>query len=260
MTNTTRATGPAEPASASRPRPAPMKRLPVWVVLMAVVCVAFSFYGVSRYISYDPALARTLPRPHSAIQFPLLATHVMFGGVAIALCWLQVWPWFRANHPVAHRRIGWTYLVLGVFPAGLLAIPVAILVAEGHSVRVAFLTLAVLWLLSAALGLRATLQRRYADHRVWMLRNVALTTSIVTMRPLSYGALALMSSWLPNTYPANSIATVIQMEDAGFWASIVIHLVVVEWIILRKGRSAPRPAARIATVTSAPVEAPASAG
>jgi hypothetical protein len=233
------------------------RRLPFWVVVMGVICVGFAVYGEYRYITFDPSMARTLPRPGSGIQYPLLSLHILFGAIAISLCWLQVWPWLRDNHPTAHRRIGWTYLLLGVFPSGLLAIPVAILVAEGHSVRVAFLTLATLWLTSAVLGLRATLQRRFADHRVWMFRNVALTTSIITMRPLSYGALAILSSWLPQTYPANSLATVIQMEDAGFWAAIVIHLVVVEWIILRRRpRTAVRPISRVVTSTAATDPAP----
>jgi hypothetical protein len=243
MTNISeRATGSPQPDTAANARPASQKRLPFWVALMAIVCVGFAVYGEFRYITFDPTQARILPRAGSHLQYPLLSLHVLFGAVAISLCWLQVWPWLRDNHPTIHRRIGWTYLLLGVFPSGLLAIPVAILVTEGHSVRMAFLTLAVLWLTSAVLGLRATLQRRYADHRVWMLRNVALTTSIITMRPLSYGALAVLSALLPNTYPANSLATVIIVEDAGFWAAIVIHLVVVEWIVLRRrGRAVVRP-------------------
>ena len=42
--------------------------------------------------------------------------------------------------------------------------------------------LGLLWLVTGLAGYRAARQRRFADHRRWMLRSVALTWSIVANR------------------------------------------------------------------------------
>jgi hypothetical protein len=216
------------------------RKVPTWLMLLAFYCLGFAVYGSYRYVTFDQSQARTLPpRPDVPFQYPLLVLHILFGAVAISTAWLQVWPWLRNTYPVAHRWIGRTYFFLGVFPSGLLALPTAVLLTGGQSVRLALFTMGVLWLFTGIAGYRAARQHRYADHRVWMLRSVALTTAVVTMRPLSYGDMYLMAWLLPDTYPLGRYDSFIQMEAVGLWGALAQHLVIVEWFILKPARRQP---------------------
>lgn len=243
---------PASPAGA-----APVaRRVPWWLIPFAVYCVGFALFGFVRFIGFDQSQSFALPpRPQFPFQYPLLALHVIFGAVAMAVCWLQVWPWFRDNHPRAHRRIGWVYYCLGVIPSGLLSIPVAVLSSAGQSLRMSLFSLGVLWLLTTFLGLRAVRQRRFGDHERWMKRNVALTTSIITARPifvLNFYGLQLLA---PHTYPADGRLTFTESYSTGIWGSVLVHLVVVEWLVLRPRRQARRAARRHAASRALPESA-----
>jgi hypothetical protein len=225
------------------------------VLLFAIYCVGFAIYGESHYLTFNPALSRALPaRADVPFQYPLLALHVGFGAIAILLAPVQVWPWLRERHPKVHRRIGLVYFLAGVFPAGILAVGVAILSSAGQSTRMALLTLAVLWLSTTVAGFRAALQGRYDDHRRWMVRNVALTTSIVTARPIFFANFYAISWWASPTYADEPFTQFTQAYATGIWLATIIHLVIAEWVILRPRRRARRvPAQRATASPAAPV-------
>jgi uncharacterized membrane protein YozB (DUF420 family) len=219
-----------------------------WVVLFAVYCLGFGVYGGYRYVTLDQSLSRVAIRPDVPLHYPLLTAHVLTGVVAVSLAWLQVWPWLRDNHPRVHRRVGWTYFLAGVIPSGLLSFPVAVLTPAGQSVRATLLVMGVLWVFTTAAGLRAVLQHRYEDHRRWMLRNVALTTTIITSRILSRLFIHYTFELLPDTYRHQRLLVYTGMSSTGLWLSIVLHLGFVEWYLLRPRRrrspAGARPQAR----------------
>ncbi|WP_380728503.1 DUF2306 domain-containing protein [Saccharothrix hoggarensis] len=185
------------------------------------------------------------PRPEVPLQYPLLALHVIFGSVAMVTAPFQVWPWLRNSRPKVHRRIGLVYYFGGVIPSGILAIPTAVFVSAGQSLRMALFTLGVLWLFTTYVGFRAALQGRYDDHRRWMVRNVALTTSIITARLMFMANFFGIQMLAPDTYPADARWTFTEAYSAGIWGGLVVHLIIAEWISLR-----PRRRARRATRTS----------
>jgi hypothetical protein len=216
-----------------------------WVALLAIYSIAFAIYGESPYITFNVELSRALPpRPNVPFQYPLLALHVLTGAIAICLGWLQVWPWLRNNHPKVHRRIGWVYFMAGTFPAGLLAIASAILTSAGQSTRLALLTLGVLWMSTTIAGFTAVLQGRYADHQKWMLRNVALTTSIVTVRPIFWATLYGTNWLLHGTYGPQQRELFTEAYSTGIWGGLIVHLIIVEWFIQPRRRRPIRPLAR----------------
>ncbi|ONI84651.1 hypothetical protein ALI22I_29370 [Saccharothrix sp. ALI-22-I] len=211
-----------------------------WVLLLAIYCIGFAVTGGWRYVIFDESISLASPaRPELPWQYPIIALHVIFGAIAISTAWVQVWPWFRNNHPRWHRRIGYVYFGLGVFPSGILAFPVAFLATSGHGPRMVLGVMGVLWMISSVAGLRAARGRRFDDHRRWMLRSVALTTCIATARPFVYGQVALLGWLLPDTYPA-SRDTFVLSEAMGLFIAMMIHLVFVEWYLLRPKRRARR--------------------
>jgi Predicted membrane protein (DUF2306) len=70
--------------------------------------------------------------------------------------------------------------------ACLLAAPAAVVLSTGSTggpmVAAGLGTLGTLWFLASAQGWRFARQRRFADHRAWMIRSFALTFAVVPLR------------------------------------------------------------------------------
>ncbi len=82
--------------------------------------------------------------------------------------------------------------------------------------------LAVLWLLTGTLALRAVLKGDYAAHRAWMMRSYALTFGAVTLR--IYLGLGVPVAGIPFN----------EVYGMAAWASWAVNLLIVEWILLRR--------------------------
>ncbi|GAA3095047.1 hypothetical protein GCM10020001_008770 [Nonomuraea salmonea] len=152
-----------------------------------VVAAAFVAFSLPPYLSLDPAQSRVPAPDFFPPHFAVLSLHVVFGSIAMITCCLQIWPWFRARYPRAHRRIGRVYVFAGCLPSGLLGLTVGVATPWGPVTMVSNVLLALLWLGCTLAGWRMARQRRFADHRRWMVRSFALTMSIVTNR--IYGVL-----------------------------------------------------------------------
>ncbi|MGX4653726.1 DUF2306 domain-containing protein [Micromonospora sp. SCSIO 07396] len=223
-----------EPTSGIRPaRSRPRWLREWWVFALAVYCIGFGIFGGYPYGTLDERMSRVSIRPDVPWHYPLLVIHILFGVVAVLLAWLQVWPWLRERHPAVHRRAGWVYYLGGVIPSAILSFPVAILTPAGQGVRSALLMMGLLWSVSVVAGFRAILQRRIDDHRRWMLRNVAITTSTITARPLSLLFINGTLSALPETYGVEPLSTAHQLEAVALWTALAVHVVFVEWYVLR---------------------------
>lgn len=176
-------------------------------------------------------------------HYVLLVAHVFTAFVALVLGSLQFIPAVRRRRPI-HRTIGRLYLLAGVLPAALTAVPVALL--SGRLLTQVGLTVpAVLWLVTGALAYRAARRRDFARHRDWMMRNYALTFLAVTSRVLV--PLLLLAQVPFTTATLGSIGdlapTMIPVGQALGW---VVNLVVVEIVIRR--RRAPGNAAEVAAL------------
>lgn len=117
--------------------------------------------------------------PRHAGHLPLLYAHVV-GGIgmllagALALRIGATRQFFRH-----HRLVGATYLVTGTVAAG------SALVRSfdvGHTPGLSTGTLAAVWLVFAALAWRAVRNRRYEQHRDWMIRSYVAGWTFVFCR------------------------------------------------------------------------------
>jgi hypothetical protein len=120
---------------------------------------------------------------------------------------------------------------------------------HGANQRVANTMLAVLWFATTLAGFRAIRQRRFADHRLWMLRSFALAFSIVAFRVWMFVAFAV---FVPEIYTGDAVdpAALDQAIGLTSWVSWVINLLIIEWWLDRSGtkarhlpRTAPAPQA-----------------
>lgn len=202
-----------------------------------VVAVVFGAVLVSPYLLLDIDNSRL--DVYGEGHYALLVAHIFTALVALVLGPLQFVPAIRARRRV-HRTIGRGYLLAGVLPSALAAVPVALL--SGRIVTQIGLTVpAVLWLVTGALAYRAVRHGDYRGHRNWMMRNYALTFLAVTSRVL---VPLLLIAQIPFSTGAGSIADkasgTIPVGQALGW---IVNLLVVEVLIRRRrsGAGMPRP-------------------
>lgn len=216
-----------------------------WVML--VVAIGFGVGLAFPYLSLDRGDSRL--EVQAALQYAVLVVHIFTAAVALVLGPLQFIPRIRSRRRV-HRTIGRAYLLLGVAPSAVTAIPVAMWSGRLLT-QIGLTTAAVLWVITGVLAYRAARRRDFAAHRAWMMRNYALTFLAVTSRLLT-PLLLLAQIPLTGADPATLGDRATSMIPVGQTLGWILNLLIVE-IVLRRGLSsgrtsrAPRPSAPAAS-------------
>jgi len=128
------------------------------------------------------------------------------------------------QQPKLHRTLGYIYVVdvlLITGPAGLL---MGFYANGGIPSRIAFVTLAVVWIFCTAMALVKARKKDFKAHRQYMIRSYALTLSALTLRAWKY---AITNSFeLPPMDVYRAVA----------WLGWVPNLLFAEWLIWRRRR------------------------
>ena len=184
-------------------------------------------YSSLVYVLGDPAHYDAVFRPKYTHYHTMVVTH----GVTSILA-LLIGPWqflsLRPEKPTPrqgtpagrnlwHRRLGWLYLI-SLMLGALTGMPMALMAEGGTSSRLGFLTVDLLWLVTAYFSLKTARERKFAAHRRWMIRSYALTFGAVVLRLYLYGLQHL-------GYEFNSIYPFTP------WLSWLTSLAVDEWIV-----------------------------
>lgn len=158
-------------------------------------------------------------------------THIASGPLSLLLGLILLSKTFRLRFPEWHRRLGRAQglcVLLLVAPSGL---AMAWYAQPGPIAALSFATLALATAACVALGWRAAVRRRFADHQRWMTRTFVLLCSAVALRVL--GGLATVTG-----------ITAPWFDPAAAWACWLVPLAAYEWTTRPTQRDAPTPAAR----------------
>lgn len=225
----------------------------LWPAAVAVVAVAFIAFALPPYLSLDPSRSRIPPPPDLPAYYPLLVAHVTFASVAMATACVQISPWIRRILPAWHRISGRLYIFLGVVPAGLCGLVIGAVSPFGPVLRASNVLLATLWLTCTLMGFRMARLGRYADHRRWMTRSVALTLSIITNRVWAVVFIVTLEPQLHTMFGGNEQLMVQAIAGLSAWLGWVLPLVAVEWWLVERARpmTAAMPAPATPTLRSA---------
>lgn len=204
-----------------------------WIAPLALVTGLFLATSLPRYVGLDPAQS-LVPTDRGPAFYPALVTHIFTGSVMLSAAVLQLWPWLRAHHPRVHRWSGRVYVAAAI-PTALAALVVAQFPSGGVAQQVANTMLGILLLTFTLLGYRAVRQRRFGDHREWMIRSTALAFSIVTNR---FWAPVLIAIYVPGALTDPDIGfgspEIEGAAIASAWVSFIVNLLLAEWWIHRK--------------------------
>jgi uncharacterized membrane protein len=195
-----------------------------WRTVTVLLSVEIAVVSVLRYFtSFAPPPPPILS---NAFAHPFLAIHVGSGVTALLLGPIQFMSVVRARWPSIHRVTGRLYVAACAVgaPTGLV---LAFGATAGPMVTVGFGIPAILCAVFTWLGWRAAVQRRFNDHRDWMLRSYGVIAVAITLRlliPLS----AFMGFEFVAAYRVNS------------WLACMINMVLVEYVIRRARISGAR--------------------
>jgi uncharacterized membrane protein len=152
-----------------------------------------------------------------ALHYLSLMVHAVPGGLALALGPLQFVNRLRVRRPTLHRVVGRVYMI------SIAAAVNAAVTISGFAVQVAFLILVMAWLYTLAMAYRSIRRGEVQLHRIWMIRNYALTFAAVTLRV--YLLLCLQLS------PSTGFEAI---YTAAVWASILGNVLVAEYFIIQR--------------------------
>lgn len=187
-----------------------MKKL-AWIIFGSL-CVLISFYPL-KYLLADKPIALLLSKSvellSSNIYNTFFYTHIMLGGIALLIGWLQFSEKLRRNYIKLHRTIGKIY-VASVLISGPAGFYIALFASGGFSPKLGFSIGALLWTIFTYLGYSSIRKGNIETHRKFMMYSYAGTFGAVTLRlwlPLlilafgeflmAYQIVAWLS-WIPN--------------------------------------------------------------
>ncbi|MNT26841.1 hypothetical protein D3C72_1624390 [compost metagenome] len=150
-----------------------------------------------------------LDLPSLQLSRQAFIVHAVSASLALMLGPLQFVASLRSRFPVIHRWTGRGY-ALAIAVAWLSSLPMAVHTMTGAVAATGFFVLGVVWAVTTGMGVACALQRRFAEHRRWMIRSYALTAAAITLRiylgaslaagideQLSYPFIAWLC-WVPN--------------------------------------------------------------
>ncbi len=147
--------------------------------------------------------------------------HVFTSMLPLLAGFTQFAPWILARRPAIHRLMGRVYVFSVCFVTGPASLVMAFYANGGIASRIAFATLAILWLATTGMGWRRVLKRDFGRHREWMIRSYALTLSAITLRAWKYGIVLVFEP------PPMDVYRVVA------WLGFVPNLLIAEWWIRR---------------------------
>lgn len=156
--------------------------------------------------------------------------HVLTSVLVLPAGFSQFSGTLRQRWPQWHRRLGHLYVVSVLILAAPTGLVLGWSASGGWGVQVCFLLLGLVWIVSTLQAVRCAQQRRWADHRAWMIRSYALALSALSLRTWKLVLYEFAPVW-PWLTPLH----IYQLEA---WLGWTVNLLVAEWII-RGGGSGP---------------------
>lgn len=147
--------------------------------------------------------------------------HIIPGGVALLIGWIQFSQKIRLRNPGLHRNIGLTYVCAAVISATC-GIFIGFFATGGPVAASGFIALGSIWLFTTLHAYRAARMRHFDRHETWMTYSYAACFAAVTLRIW----LPVLSAMLGEFVPAYRIVA---------WLCWVPNLAVAHAIRLRKG-------------------------
>lgn len=107
--------------------------------------------------------------------------HILLGGLALLIGWLQFSQKLRIKNIKIHRTIGKTYII-SVLISGICGLLIALYATGGIISKLGFFTLGIIWLSTTILSFKAIKNGHVELHEKFMIFSYAACFAAVTLR------------------------------------------------------------------------------
>ena len=193
-----------------------------WGVI-AALSVVITLFSFPPYLPLVPDVERIPLDPGFPDQHALvIALHAIPAGLALLLGPFQFVGLIRRRYPAVHRNVGRVYLIC-VALGSVTGVVAGVVAVTGLLAQAGFLLLVVLWFYSAAMAYTTIRNGQIQLHRIWMVRNFALTFAAVWLRIV----ILVGQTFFPSV-PFDEV------YNLAVWSSILCPLVIAEWFIVQR--------------------------
>lgn len=207
------------PGRANRPR---WVWWAAWGVI-AALSVAVTLFAFPPYLPLVPDVERLPLDPGFPDQHALvIALHAVPSGLALLLGPFQLVGLIRRRYPAVHRNVGRVYLIC-VAVGSVTGLVAGIVAVSGLLAQAGFIILVVFWAYSATMAYASIRNGHVQLHRIWMIRNFALTFAAVWLR-----IVILVGQTFFSSVPFDKV------YNLAIWSSILCPLVLAEWFIVQR--------------------------
>jgi uncharacterized membrane protein len=187
-----------------------MKKV-LWVIIVSLailvgaIPITYLIYGVSEgFLELKPPELLK-----NNLWWTILYTHIISGGIAILIGWLQFSKKLLQNRRSLHRIIGKIYFFSAII-CSISGFYVGIYATGGWLAKLGFMTVAVIYFYTTLKGFLSIKNGQIASHQNMMTYSYAVCLAAVSLRlmtPLSYllgfdyiisYTIIAWSAWIPN--------------------------------------------------------------
>lgn len=189
---------------------------------LAVLCVGIGFYPLI-YLLADGKVGLLQSKSDELLRDEWwrlgFYTHIVGGGVALAVGWTQFVKSWRSRYARMHRVLGKLYVIM-VCVSGTAAVCISPKSSTGWIAGLGFGSLGVVWLWFTLQAYRSIRKRDFRRHEILMIYSFSACCAAVTLRlwlPLMLGVLRLNFAlaypvvawlcWVPNLLVARWITS-----------------------------------------------------
>ena len=194
------------------------KKIPYY--LLAISCVSIGLYPIIYFVidrKFGLLASKSAVLLADNLWNIMFYTHIILGGVALLIGWLQFNKKLRVNKKQLHRNIGKIYISCTLI-SGIAGFYIAFFATGGISTKIGFLSMALVWFFTTLFGFTAIKNKNVAKHQKLMIYSYAACFSAVTLR-----------IWLPIlTITLDSFLSAYRVVA---WLSWVPNLIVAYFII-----------------------------
>lgn len=152
-------------------------------------------------------------------------THIIFGGLALLVGWVQFSPRLRRTHLSWHRRVGKVYVAAALL-SGMAAIGIGTQATGGWTAALGFMSLGVVWVSTTFTAYRHIRAGRVTAHQKMMVYSYAACFAAVMLR-----------LWMP--FLIMMFGDFIPAYRVVAWLCWVPNLLVAAWLSGRVSRRKP---------------------
>lgn len=186
------------------------KRTPYYV--LGILSAAIGIYPAIYFVidrKFGLLASKTNELLADTLWNTMFYTHIILGGIALLIGWLQFHKKLRLKKLNLHRKIGKVYIISCLL-SGIAGFYIALYATGGISTKLGFTSLALFWFFTTLFGFTAIKNGNIIKHKKLMIYSYAACFSAVTLRiwlpilSLTLGGflpayrIVAWLSWIPN--------------------------------------------------------------